>query len=136
MGLPHRVHTGVQAKSCTQWSKSCTKQRADIVEQNQKSVPHRGAKAVPHTEHTLGCRGGRRERHQMTRSTAPSKPTLHRTVACILHSLELCQTEFLGKIVNGALYPCHGRTLGTIAQPLFNEYEVQNLVSKTKTSTL
>ena len=25
------------------------------VEQNQKSVPHRGAKTVPHTEHTLGA---------------------------------------------------------------------------------
>ena len=75
----------------------------------------------------------------MTRSTAPSKPTLHRTVACILHSLELDQTEFWGeivKIVHGALHPCHGRKLGTIAQPLSNEYEVQNLVSKTKNSTL
>ena len=69
------------------------------MEQNQKSVPHRGATAVPHTEHTLRCRGGRRERHQMTRRTAPSKPTLHRSVACILHSLELCQNEFWGEIV-------------------------------------
>ena len=70
------------------------------MEQKLKAA-HSGAKAVPHRAHTEAAKEHalrHRVRHQMTLRVKLSFGPTHHTVAYILHSLELCQTDFFKKL--------------------------------------